>query len=214
MRTPLAAIRAVAEGALADSRARAARQEAEREALRVVVDETARLTRLTNDLLLLARADELPPNPITTSIDLSVVVAETIETFTRAHPDLALPETRLGEDLPVHADPEEIGRIVANLLDNAYHYSARGSRPRVTTRRLEREVAVEVADDGPGIPAGRPRAHLQAVCTPRPALDATPGNGLGLAIARSLAIRNRGTLTVASRAGDGATFKLVLPFAR
>jgi signal transduction histidine kinase len=214
MRTPLAAIRAVAEGALADSRARAARQEAEREALRVVVDETARLTRLTNDLLLLARADELPPNPITTSIDLSVVVAETIETFSRAHPDLALPETRLGEDLPAHADPEEIGRIVANLLDNAYHYSARGSRPRVTTRRLEREVAVEVADEGPGIPA----ADLERIFRPFARLDqhstATPGNGLGLAIARSLAIRNRGALTVASRPGEGATFKLVLPFAR
>jgi OmpR-family two-component system manganese-sensing sensor histidine kinase len=214
MRTPLAAIRAVAEGALGDTRPRAGRHETEREALRVVVDETARLTRLTNDLLLLARGDELPPDRIRSPIDLSVVVAETIETFARAHPDLASPETRLGEDLPARADPEEIGRIVANLLDNAYQYGAPATVPRVTTRRLEREVALEVADLGPGIP----HEDLERVFRPFARLEqhsaATPGNGLGLAIARSLAIRNGGALSVVSRPGEGATFKLVLPLAR
>ena len=105
-------------------------------------------------------------------------------------------------------------RIVANLLDNAYRYGAPGTVPRVTTRRLERDVAVEVADDGPGIPPD----DLERIFRPFARLEqhsaATPGNGLGLAIAESLAIRNRGALTVMSRPGEGATFKLVLPFAR
>ena len=208
MRTPLAAIRASAEGALAAS----ASEEELRSAMGVVVESAERLSRLTNDLLLLARADELPPDRDGVPVDLSVVVAEALEAFGVAHPLLPRAKATLTADLRVIADPDEIGRIVANLVDNAYRYGEPATNPpRITTRLVEREAIVEVTDDGPGIAA----ADLDRVFAPYARLRAdaaTPaGSGLGLAIARSLAQRNRGRLTVASRPGEGATFRLSLP---
>jgi signal transduction histidine kinase len=207
MRTPLAAIRASAEGALAAP----ASEDDLRRALGVVVESADRLSRLTNDLLLLARADELPADRDGAPADLSVVVAETLEAFAVAHPELPPSRPTLTADLPVTADPNEIGRIVANLLDNAYRYGSPASPPRIATRLLERDAIVEVADDGPGIAA----ADLERVFEPFARLHAdadTPvGSGLGLAIARSLARRNGGRLTVTSRPGEGAIFRLALP---
>lgn len=207
MRTPLAAIRASAEGALVTR----VSEEELRRAMGVVVESAERLSRLTNDLLLLARADELPPDRNGVPVDLSVVVAEAVEAFGIAHPELERARPTLAPDLPVAADPDEIGRIVANLLDNAYRYAGSAIAPRITTRLDEREALVEVSDDGPGIAA----ADLDRVFAPfarlRADADSPEGSGLGLAIARSLARRNRGRLTVVSRPGAGATFRLSLP---
>jgi signal transduction histidine kinase len=207
MRTPLAAISASAEGALEgpgspDDLARA---------LAVVVSSTERLTRITNDLLLLARSDELPlvrHEPI----DVSVVVAEMVETLAAAHPELPRARITLGADLRASVDPVEVERIVANLLDNAFRYGGPATPPpHISTSANEREVMVEVADAGPGIAA----ADLERIFEPfyRVRADAaTPrGSGLGLAIARSLARRNGGRLVAISQPGAGATFRLSLP---
>ncbi|MEO8468315.1 MAG: HAMP domain-containing sensor histidine kinase [Chloroflexota bacterium] len=208
MRTPLAAIRASAEGALAGPGS----GEDLRGALGVVVDSADRLSRLTNDLLILAKADELPAARHTAPADLSVIVAETLDAFWVAHPDFARAKATLGADLLVVADPAELGRIVLNLIDNAYRYSPTGSPPpRITTKGAERDAVVEVSDSGAGIASldldriFEPFARLHADA------DAEEGSGLGLAIARSLAERNGGHLTVSSRPGQGSTFRLALP---
>jgi OmpR-family two-component system manganese-sensing sensor histidine kinase len=208
MRTPLAAIRASAEGALAAARS----PDELRRGLMVVAQSADRLTRITNDLLLLARSEELPVDR-DEPIDLSVLVAETVEAFTEAHPELLPARMSLGADLRVSADPAEIGRIVANLLDNAFRYSGGPSAnpTRITTRAADGEAIIEISDDGPGIAA----VDLERVFEPfhRVRADAgTPeGTGLGLAIARSLAHRNGGHLTLTSQPGAGSTFRLALP---
>ena len=208
MRTPLAAIRASAEGVLAAP----ATAEDLRRALGVVVESADRLSRLTNDLLLLARADELPSERSPLPGDLSVVVAETLEAFSVAHPELPRARATLGTDLLVAASADEIGRIVANLLDNAYRYGPRPARPpRVVTRAVERDAVVEVTDEGPGIAATSLDRVFEPFARLHAGADAEAGTGLGLAIARSLARRNRGDLTVASRPGEGSMFRLVLP---
>ena len=212
MRTPLAAIRASAEGALSAPASGSGSGEDLRQALQVMVGSADRLTRLTNDLLLLARTDEIPIDR-RAAIDLSVVAAETAEAFARAHADLRPPRLTLAEDLRVLADPDEIGRIVANLLDNAYRYGWTVSSPlvRMSTRSIERDAIVEVTDSGPGIAA----ADLDRIFEPfhrvRSDAGAPDGNGLGLAIGRGLAERNGGRLSVASQPGAGATFRLTLP---
>jgi len=208
MRTPLAAIRSSAEGALATART----PEELRRALAVDATSAQRLTRITNDLLLLARSDEVP-NHRRDPIDLSVVVAETVEAFAEAHPDLPPARLSLAADLRVSVDPTEIARIVENLLDNAVRYSGGPSADpaRITTRAVDREATVEVSDDGAGIAA----VDLERIFEPFHRVHSeagTPdGSGLGLAIARSLAQRNGGRLTAASRPGSGATFRLSLP---
>jgi signal transduction histidine kinase len=210
MRTPLAAIRASAEGALIGPDTTS--PDDLRRVLGVVAASADRLTRLTNDLLLLARTDELPTSRLQ-AVDLSVLVAETVESFAVAHPEVRRPRLALAEDLRVLADPDEIGRVVANLLDNAMRYGGQASAGtvRISTRSVEREAIVEVTDSGPGIAA----ADLERVFEPfhrvRSDAEAPDGNGLGLAIGRGLAHRNGGRLTVASQAGAGATFRLSLP---
>jgi two-component system OmpR family sensor kinase len=208
MRTPLAAIRASAEGALAGP----ASDDELRRALTLVIASTDHLSRLTNDLLLLARADEVQPDLRAVPVDVSVVVSETIEAFAVAHPTMPPCRQTLVPDLPVAADPDDIVRIVANLLDNAYRYGAQAARPpRIATRLIESDVVVEVSDSGPGIAA----SDLERVFEPFARLHADAGSpdgtGLGLAIARSLARRNAGRLTVTSQPGSGATFRLALP---
>ncbi len=206
MRTPLAAMRSSAEGALET----AGTVDELRTALQVVARSADRLTRITNDLLTLARSEELPnrrPEPV----DLSVMVAEAVESLAAVRPDLPV-QLALAEDLRVSADPSEIGRIVANLLDNAIRYGGADARPvRIVTRAAEGDALVEVIDRGPGIPA----ADLERIFEPfyRVQFDATApeGNGLGLAIARSLAQRNGGHLTAESPPGNGATFRVSLP---
>jgi OmpR-family two-component system manganese-sensing sensor histidine kinase len=208
IRTPLAAMRSSAESALAVADS----ADELRRALASVARSAERLTRITNDLLMLARADELP-NDHLEPIDLSVAVAEAVETFATANPELPRARVGLDADIRVSADPTEIGRIVANLLDNAFRYGGGPSaKPaRITTKAAEGEALVDVSDDGPGIAA----ADLERIFEPfyRVRSDAsTPeGNGLGLAIARSLAEHNGGRLTVTSQPGSGATFRLSLP---
>ncbi len=209
MRTPLTAIRTSAESALVAANS----AEELRQALTVVAGSAERLARITNDLLLLARADDAPLDRHSEPIDLSVAVAETVESFVVAHAELPRARIVLTPNLRVTANPDEIGRIVANLLDNALRYGGgpTGNAPKVVTRSTEREAIVEVSDDGPGIAA----ADLDRIFEPfyRVHADAgsPPGSGLGLAIARSLALRNGGRLTVSSRTGGGVTFRLALP---
>ena len=207
VRTPLAAIRATAEVAVS----RDASVEELRDALGGIVASAERLSRLTNDLLVLARTDERLLDRSPETIDLSVLTAEALEEFAGANPDASRPHLALEADLPVLADPDEIRRILLNLLDNAVRYSGPTSRIRVATRRTERDAIVEVQDEGPGIAA----TDIERIFDPfyRVRADAgTPdGSGLGLAIARSLAERNGGRLWVTSQVGGGSTFRLALP---
>ena len=183
-----------------------------RRALAVDARSAERLARITNDLLVLARADDAPTDRHD-PIDLSVVVAETVEAFALAHPDLPRARLSLGTDLRVVADETEVSRIVANLLDNACRYAAvpgpnpprsrppaasarrssrsgttdRGSPPMTSSGSSSRSIA---STRTPAVPDGqraRPRDRPQ----PRPA-QRWPSHRL-------------------SRPGSGATFRLSLP---
>jgi signal transduction histidine kinase len=208
MRTPLAAIRSSAESALIGDRSVADL----RQSLEIVAASSERLTSITADLLLLARTEEAPAERREPT-DLSVVIAEAIELYGIAHPAAPPVRMSLTPDLRVSASPEELGRIVANLVDNAHRYGgAAGEKPiRVSTSAADREALVEVADEGPGIGP----ADLDRIFEPffrvRSDAGGPAGNGLGLAIARSLAQRNGGRLAATSRLGAGTTFRLVLP---
>jgi len=208
MRTPLAVILSSAEGALATGQHPADFQNA----LGVNVRAARSLTAITNDLLLLARSDQLPSGR-RELIDLSVVVAEAVEAFATVHPEISSMRMSFAPDLRVSADPDEISRIVSNLLDNAVRYGAGpGSGSiAVTTRSVDHHAVVEISDDGPGLSADDLERIFEPFYRVRPEVTSAPGSGLGLPIARSLAEGNGGRLTVTSRPGSGATFRLSLP---
>ncbi len=205
-RNPLAAIKATTEAALEGDHS----PEDLRAALRTVDLTVDRLTRLTGDLLVLARSND-PLAPIAKeSSDLSVIVTEAVE---RASPH-DRPErirTNLEPDLPVMVDPDEIDRIARNLIENALRYGGDGVTIDIRTWSSDGDACLEVRDDGPGIAA----ADLDRIFDPFYRSTARgrdrDGIGLGLTIAQDLARRNGGRLTVVSNPGSGTSFRLAIP---
>ena len=207
MRTPIAGIRATAEGAL-EGHGSATEL---RSSLASIVGSTDRLARLTNDLLLLARADDRLLESRRDTFDLSVVVVEALEEVRRASPGGRPATVRLASDLLVAGDADEVRRAVANLVDNADRYGGPDATVQVTTRASDGAAAVEVSDDGPGIAAADLPRIFDAFYRARPDATGPAGSGLGLTIARSIAERSGGSLSVTSKPGAGTTFLLSLP---
>ena len=206
LRSPVAAIRARAEAAIADGSTGELRA-----TLADVARKSAELATLADDLLLLARAEGGPSDEDLDDADLSVIVAEALEAFAAAHPGLRPPQVRLAPGLPVRARPGEIARIVDNLVDNAYRHGPVGVSVLVATGHEGATASLVVSDDGPGIAAADLAHVFEAFYRVRSDELGPAGNGLGLAIARSLAERNGGRLTVESRPGGGSAFRLTLP---
>ncbi|MGW3653366.1 ATP-binding protein [Streptomyces sp. NPDC000878] len=168
------------------------------------VEDTVRLQRLAADLLLLARLDA-GERPADARVDLAGLVREQVE-------------GRAGVTLEAAAGVEvagsrgQLGRLVANLLDNAQRHAR--SAVTVDVRREGERAVVEVADDGDGVPEGdRERVFERFVRLDDARSRDDGGAGLGLAIARDVAVRHGGTLTVGEAATGGALFGLRLPVA-
>jgi len=205
MRTPIAAIRSTAESALIAPSA-----EGTVAALTRIVESTERMTRLTRDLLVLASSERGLLEPVRESVDLSVLTAEAAEQARSSVGQTgASIELSLASDLIVQGDADDLGRVLANLIDNALRYGV--GAVRIRTFERDGRAVVEVIDRGPGIA----RADLDRVFLPfyRVHLDssAPSGSGLGLAIAAELARQHAGRLTVDSEPGRGAIFRLELP---
>ena len=140
----------------------------------------------------------------------------TFAAIDRVGPRAALLGARLTHRFPdepvkVIADPEQLGRILDNLLNNALSYSA--GRPQLAVRvHGGPEPRVEVRDRGRGVPAEeRQRIFERFYRIDDPAIRHVPGTGLGLYISRQLAARMGGALTLErSTPGKGSTFALRL----
>nr|WP_203817667.1 ATP-binding protein [Actinoplanes ferrugineus] len=157
-----------------------------------------RLSRLVDDLLLLARSDDgAPPGRLAAArlaeVDLGVLVAEVAARY----PDLAY--ARPAGPIVTTLEPDAIGRVVANLIDNA----ERHARTKVGVEVAEEGgfARITVTDDGPGIPAAdRERVFDRFTRLDDARARDAGGSGLGLAIVRELVRRHHGTVTL----GDAA----------
>ena len=181
-----------------------------RSALLTVDESVDRLIRITGDLLLLARTNDPLTPSVRDAADLSVIVSETIEAL-RATPGAARIRAELEPDLPVEVDASEIERIARNLIENALRHGGPTASVTVRTFAADGAVALEIEDDGAGIAAEDLPRIFDPFYRPGERSRSRDGVGLGLAIARDLAHRNGGELTVVSATGRGATFRLVLP---
>jgi len=121
-------------------------------------------------------------------------------------------EDETDEDLPCVVDAQRIVTALANLLDNAVKYSPRGGEVRCTVSRRGEVAVVTVADRGIGIDADDiPRLFSRFTRASSAATAGIPGTGLGLFLARELARRHGGDVTVDSVPGEGSTFRLTVP---
>jgi signal transduction histidine kinase len=168
------------------------------------VEDTVRLQNLAADLLLLARLDA-GERPADARVDLAALAREEA-----AHRSGVTVEA---EPVEVAGSRGQLGRVLANLLDNAQRHAR--SSVDVVVRREGEQAVVEVADDGDGVPeADRERIFERFVRLDAARSRDDGGAGLGLAIARDVAVRHGGTLTARQTPAGGALFELRLPVAR
>ncbi|XVU22233.1 ATP-binding protein [Actinoplanes sp. CA-054009] len=169
-----------------------------------------RLSRLVDDMLLLARADDAAPGRVVAApfreVDLGAVVGDVAARYpTVGYVRPAAPVTITGE-------PDALGRVVANLLDNAVRHAK--SRVCVEVRADAAYRWITVTDDGPGIPeADRERVFDRFTRLDDARARDAGGSGLGLAIVRELARRHGGTV-ILSDAAPGLRVDVRLPAVR
>ncbi|WDG28618.1 ATP-binding protein [Streptomyces sp. CA-278952] len=172
------------------------------------VADTVRLQVLAADLLLLARLDA-GEKPGSATVELGALVREEVSQRTgdRIAVGVEAPE---GGAFEVSGSRGQLSRVIGNLLDNAQRH-AEGS-VAVSVAADGRGVRVEVRDDGAGVPEDeRERIFERFVRLDDARSRDDGGAGLGLAIARDVASRHGGTLTVHAAAEGGAAFRLWLP---
>jgi signal transduction histidine kinase len=135
---------------------------------------------------------------------LASLIAEIGPGLADAGEELAI-ECALPQDLMIEADRDQLYRVMANLARNSLEAGAH--RVRFTGGREGGMFAIEIADDGPGLPPkARDNLFRPFFGTARPG-----GSGLGLAIARELARAHGGELALVSSSGAGTVFRLALP---
>ncbi|MFE9650044.1 sensor histidine kinase [Streptomyces sp. NPDC006365] len=168
------------------------------------VEDTVRLQRLAADLLLLARLDA-GERPTDARFDLAAFVRD--EASQRNGDRIAV--TVDAEPVQVAGSRGQLARVLGNLLDNAQRHTR--SSVTVTVRREGGQAVLAVADDGKGVPATeRERVFERFVRLDEARARDDGGAGLGLAIARDVAVRHGGSLTVHEAPTGGAQFELRL----
>lgn len=209
LRTPLANLKAELDLALRRSRT----EEELISALRSAAEETDRLTRLAEDLLVLARADggRLPIRR--EEVDLGRLVREIVESFAGRVASLGVVlDTSVREQVTGTVDPVRVRQAVGNLIDNSLRHTPSGGRVTVTVDRGPSGIVIRVSDSGEGFPP----SFLPHAFEPFSRADAARsrsdgGAGLGLAIARAVAEAHGGTVEARNLPRSGAEVALHVP---
>jgi signal transduction histidine kinase len=208
LRTPIATI--LADASLSLERSRSA--EDQRATISRIESEAARMTRIVDGLLVLARADARSTPTSSQTVDVRAVLVDSVRRATpRAIEGDVRLETRLDGGLAVADRDGGLERVFDNLLDNALRYAPGGSAIEIEAAARDGMVRVTVADHGPGIPANE-RTRVFERFHRSPGASGS-GAGLGLAIARTIVEAAGGRISVADTPGGGATFVVELPTA-
>ena len=211
LRTPLAVLRGETEVALGKTRTVKEYQES----LTLIQEEAERLSRIVEDLFILARQPiQLPTALIEESVSLTKVVADCARAA-QVLADRKGVRLKLQNDSPsiaLNADEELLKRMILNLLDNAVKYTPEGGEILLTLARQNGNAEIVVRDTGIGIPAtDQQRVFDRFYRVDKARSRALGGAGLGLSIARCIVEAHRGQITIESIPRHGSTFTVSLP---
>jgi two-component system, OmpR family, sensor kinase len=210
LRTPLASIRGYAEL----FRMGAAREPDDvARSMARIEDEAARMGVLVEDLLTLARLDQMPEAPHV-PVDLGGIARDAVDDARATAPDRAI---ELHHDPPalVNGDPHQLRQVLANLLRNALVHTPAGTAVDVSVGAAPGGVRVEVRDHGPGLPPGTsPDALFERFWRAEGGRErGRAGAGLGLAIVAGIVDAHGGRVHAENAPGGGAAFLVELPAA-
>ncbi len=211
LRTPLTSIQGYTETLLDSS----PDNNHSREFLDIIRKSALRMSRLTEDLLTLARVESGEQRFDIQSSAPAELLQEAVQSFrelARAqNVELKVEDNAVSQ---VGADPEAIHQVFSNLVDNALKYAQAGGRIILGTRQIPSGVEFYVQDFGPGIPSEHlPRLFERFYRVDKARSRESGGTGLGLAIAKHIVLAHRGTIRAQSELNHGSTFLFTLPLA-
>jgi signal transduction histidine kinase len=207
LRTPLTAIRghveALREGIVTD-------EEQVRASLDIVAAETDRLERLVGDVLDLAKLQAHRFTVRREEVDLERVLDQAYGAFAEEARRREIDYALAGADTApvIVSDGDRVLQVITNLLSNAFRWTPDGGRIEMRLAQANGAVAVDVVDSGPGIPPSQRKRIFEAFVS-----EDADGTGLGLPIAKELAVALGGGIELGSSPGPGSRFRLVLPVA-
>ena len=211
LRTPLTSIQGYAETLLDGS----SENNHSREFLEIIRKNASRMSRLTEDLLTLARVESGEHRFEVQPVAPAQLLQDAVESFqelARAQGiELQVEDSASG---PVMADPEAIHQVFSNLMDNALKYAASGGRLVLGSRPARGGVEFYVRDFGSGIPSEHlPRLFERFYRVDKARSRESGGTGLGLAIAKHIVLAHEGTIRADSELNHGSVFLFTLPLA-
>jgi signal transduction histidine kinase len=174
---------------------------------------TARLQRMVEDVLQLAKLEEMADLQSRENVELSALAAACAKDFGLVVADR---KQKLELDVPdeppppVFGDPALLRRVLDNLVHNAVEHTPSGGRISIGVRRENRSVLVEVSDSGPGIPP-EAREHIFLKFFQKDVKRHVGNVGLGLALCDKVIARHGGTIGIGDAAPKGARFFFTLP---
>ncbi len=223
LRTPAGAMSVLAETLVGETQVSTPNAQTVARLARRMEEESRRLSRLVNDLLSLAHAEERGAG--SEDISISSVVSDALNRIESAA-EVAHVSLHVGHWSPalrISGDRGQLTSAVFNLLDNAVKYSSAGSTVELNVQfpvTLEDNkqfaqhpfVSIDIVDTGVGIPMrDRERIFERFYRVDKARASDTGGTGLGLAIVRNVARSHGGEVVVKSIEGQGSTFSLLLP---
>lgn len=211
LRTPLTSIRGYTE--LVRNGA-ASTGESRELALRRIEDESVRMSRLVDDLLLLARLDE-GRIPVWQPVDLGALTVDAAHDLLAVDPDRPI-AVDVPAPVPVSGDPDQLRQVLANLVGNVHAHTAPGTPARLAAHTADGWAELLVADEGPGLADDQAEHVFDRFYRADPArrhpMDGTVGAGLGLSIVAAVVAAHGGTVETRATS-PGLAFVIRLPAA-
>ncbi len=175
--------------------------------------ENRRMTKLVNDLLLLARADSDQQMIQKSLFPLHETIRSVVESYesVAAKKSIHL-ELKQADEADFFGDENRLKQLTVILIDNAIKYTSSGGSATVSLKKLDNHIELLVSDTGEGIDT----EHLDKIFERFYRADKarsreSGGTGLGLSIAKWIVKEHKGTISVSSKPGEGSTFKVLLP---
>jgi two-component system phosphate regulon sensor histidine kinase PhoR len=189
-----------------------------REFLEIIRKNSARMSRLTEDLLTLARVESGEQRFGIQRVSAEELLRDALESFREVARSYGVElgvELAIENSVPagyVNADREAIHQVFSNLIENALKYAASGKKVILGARATESGVEFYVRDFGPGISSEHlPRLFERFYRVDKARSRESGGTGLGLAIAKHIVLAHEGTIRAESELHHGSTFLFTLP---